>query len=71
MDKQQIVTAVIVGVLVVGIAVYRLLWVGSSAAAGAGLRRFPKTPGNLLKWFVGGSEGEKSRPQGPTGSSLR
>jgi hypothetical protein len=72
MDKQQILTAVVVAVLVICAAIYRVLWVGGSAAAGAGLRQFPKTPGKLLKWLFGGSGGEKGhQAHGPTSSDQR
>jgi len=60
MDKQQILTAVLVAVLVLGIAVYRLLWVGSSSAAAAGLRRFPKSPGKLLRWLLGKNDSPRT-----------
>jgi len=56
MEKGQILTAVIVGVLVIGVAVYRVMRVGSSSAAAVGLRRFPKTPGKLLRWMFGARE---------------
>jgi hypothetical protein len=61
MDKQQILAAVLVAALVVAAAIYRLLWTGSSAAAAAGLRQFPRTPGKLLKWLFGGKNEEKDR----------
>jgi cytochrome b len=69
MDKNQILTAALVAVLVAGVAVYRLLWTGSSSAAAAGLRRFPKSPGKLLKWFLGRQEDLKNdhpQPDDPT-----
>jgi hypothetical protein len=72
MDKQQILTAAVVAALVISAAVYRVLWMGGSAAAGAGLRQFPKTPGKMLKWFFGGGGGEKDhQAQSPTGSGQR
>jgi hypothetical protein len=65
MDKNQILAAVLVGILVAGIAVYRLLWMGSAAAAGAGVRRFPRTPGKLLRWIFG-QHGHSSSSDGGT-----
>jgi hypothetical protein len=66
MDKNQILTAVLVGILVVGIAVYRLLWMGPSAASTIGIRRFPKTPGKLLQWMFGQHGGDSSDQQATT-----
>ena len=63
MDKSQILTSIVVALLVIGIAVYRLLWVGSSSAAAIGLRRFPKTPSELRRWFF------KEHDSSPAGST--
>jgi len=59
-EKEQILAAVVVAMVVGGVAVYRVLWAGSSSAAAVGLRRFPKTPGNLLRWIFGRRGDEKS-----------
>jgi hypothetical protein len=71
MDKQQILAAALVAVLVVGVSVYRLLWAGSSSAAAVGLRRFPKTPGKMLKWIFGGRDDGNSGQTKPEDRASR
>jgi cytochrome b len=69
MDKSQWITAILVGLFVVAIAVYRLLWTGSSAAAAARLRRFPRSPRKLFQWFLGQRTSPPSDAQPKAGSS--
>jgi len=51
MHTSNIIVASITALLVLALVVYRLLWAGAQAAAGAGLGRVPMLPKRLRNWL--------------------
>ena len=51
MNKSSLIASTLTILFVLGIVVYRLLWVASQVASSAGLGRLPKLPKSWPRWF--------------------
>ena len=56
MHTPDILAVALTVLFVLGLVLYRLLWVGSQFAAAAGLGRFPRFPARLRRWLFGEHE---------------
>lgn len=54
MDRSHLLALAVTVLAVIGLVVYRLLWVASSAASGAALGRLPILPASWRRWLLGG-----------------
>ncbi|MGC1583633.1 MAG: hypothetical protein WA766_19285 [Candidatus Acidiferrales bacterium] len=53
MNKSELLASAITVLIVVGLVAFRLLWVGSQAAAGAALGSLPMLPKTWRRWLLG------------------